>query len=74
MLSVDERLSSIESGIVEIDNRFSKIYKWNDLDIVLESIRERTRVLYNRIATIKNTLKTSEEICKTIEAELEGKA
>jgi len=74
MLSIDQRITSIEAGIVEADNRFSKVHNWNDLDTVLEEIRERTRVLYNRITAIKNTLKTSEEICKTKEAELEGKA
>ena len=74
MLSADERITSIEAGIVEADNRFSKVHGWDDLDTVLEEIRERTKVLYNRIAAIKNTLKTSEEICKTKEAELEGKA
>lgn len=74
MLSIEERLENIEAGMVEIDNRFSKIHTWTDLDIALEELRTRIKNLYNRIAAVKNVLKTSEEICRTAEAELEGKA
>lgn len=74
MLSAEERIKSLEAGIVETDNRFSKVHEWDDLDTVLEEIRGRIKDLYNRIAATRNVLTTSEAICKTAEADLEGKA
>lgn len=71
MLSVQERLENIEAGLVEADNRFAKIHTWNNLDTILEEFRGRIKNLYNRIAAVRNVFKTSEEICKTAEAELE---
>lgn len=67
MLTTDDRLDSLESGLVQLGNELHEAATPDEIDAALDDIRGRIRELYKRIVAIKNTLQTSREICEHME-------
>lgn len=68
MFTADERLSNLEAGMVNVSNKLFDVPTLDEKSVVAAEVRDRIKVLYQRIAAIRHTLATASEICKSVEA------
>jgi uncharacterized coiled-coil protein SlyX len=69
MFTADERLKNLEAGLVNVANTLYDVPTLEEKRTVVDEIRERIKVLYQRIAATRHILATAQEICESVEAD-----